>query len=173
MGDLFVFDFDESQRIFSNVSVRRRHGRYRGANESHWIIENETLVRVAATRPRHLRVAVMNNGFDTRQLFCLGSIDADDLRMRHRTAKNARIEHAGKLNISGILRLPGDSLITVDPWRSFADDGEFLFCLCHNDLPSASPRRARPQPRGYNCHSGRDCPTRRGAPVLRWAWNFS
>jgi hypothetical protein len=49
--------------------------------------------------------------------------------MRHRTSENARIAHAGKLDIAGINRFAGDFLETVDSVRVCARDGEIMLRL--------------------------------------------
>ncbi len=88
-----------------------------------------------AARPRHLRVAVMNNRLHAREFIRFGSIDPDNLCMRHVAAQDTRVEHTRKLKIAGVLRLPGHALVGIDARSLLADDGKFFLCLCHNDLP--------------------------------------
>src|SRR5688500_4009385 len=76
----------------------------------------------------------MNNRVDARQLLRLGDIDADNFGVRHRAARNSRVEHARKLNVARVARLAGDSLVRIDAGNSFADNGKLFRCLCHKDL---------------------------------------
>ena len=70
---------------------------------------------VAAARPRHLGAFVMDNRFDSRQLFRLGGIDADDPRVRHiRHAQN--IGHVRNYN-AGLAHANGRYI-----WLISADD---------------------------------------------------
>ena len=77
---------------------------------------------------------MMNHRLDPRQFLGFRGINADNVRVRVWAAQYARIEHAGKLDVAGILRLPGYPLIGVDARNSFADNGKLILCLCHNDL---------------------------------------
>ena len=116
------------------MPIRRRHRRHRVADKTHRVVEDEPRVRMTAAGPGYLGVAVMNHRLDARQFLGFRGIDADDLRVRVRAAQHARVEHAGKLDVAGVLRLPGDALVGVDARNSFADNGKFFLCLCHDDL---------------------------------------
>ena len=97
MRNFFIVDLDQFQRVFSDVPVGGRHGGNRIADIAHRIVENITPVREPAARPRHLGIAVMNDRFDTRQLFGFRRVDAGNFRMRHAAPEHACIKHPREL----------------------------------------------------------------------------
>ena len=76
----------------------------------------------------------MNHRLHARQLLGFRGIDAGDLCVGNRTAQNARVKHAGELDVAGVLRLARYALIGIDSRSCLADNGKFFFCLCHGDL---------------------------------------
>src|SRR5262245_51052561 len=119
------------------MPVRRCNRRHGIPDVAHRVIENEPWMGTTATRPLYLGIFGMRDCLYTGQFFCLRSIDADDFRMGVRTAQDARVKHAGKLNIAGVLCLAGDTLVGIDAWDSFADNGKFFLSLCHGGPPLA------------------------------------
>src|SRR5215510_8798596 len=64
MGQLFILDLDQLQRLFGDVSVCCRYCGHRITDVADRVVEDKTSMGVSATRPGYLSIAMMNHGFD-------------------------------------------------------------------------------------------------------------
>ena len=124
MAQLFVFDFDQLQRLLGDL---RRIGQHRGdriADIAHLVDGDDRLILVgrAILEVEALDVIARQGRDNAGQLFGFRGIDLDQSRVRHRAAQYPRMGHARQLDIAGIDRLAADFFDGVDPVRIGADD---------------------------------------------------
>ena len=119
-----VFDAHQFRR-----SLRRAHalGRDRGDRLAEVAHHRITFVRfdggIAQLRDRHDAVEHVH-GPDAG--ICLGRrrVDGLDAGVRNSTADDARVQHAGQLDVEGVARLAGHLLHGVDAVDALADDAQ-------------------------------------------------
>lgn len=112
-----------------------------------------------------IKVGAGHDSLDARQFFGLGSVDADDSRVRLGAAQHLPVEHAGELDVFQILRSSGHFPPGVHTADGTADAIEILLevrkgflhprasSLFRCSLPSGTPglsRQAPPFPFGAN-----------------------
>ena len=135
-GERLVVDVDQLQRVLGRVSIDGCDRRHRIADEPYGVVEGVTAVLGdlldfvvvllpagnPAGAPHDLAVLVRDDGFDAGQRARLRRVDADDPRVRMRTAQHACVQHSRQPDVAGVLRFAGDALYRVDARCCVAHD---------------------------------------------------
>ena len=116
---LFVFDFDQLQRRFRDRRIVSQHRRNRITDVAYLVDRDDRLIFVgrAVFVVESLDIVAGERRDHSRKRFRFGSIDFDELRVRHRTSEDARVRHARELEIGRVDRLARDFFDAVDAVR--------------------------------------------------------
>jgi hypothetical protein len=103
-GELLVVDLDQVQRVARNLFAGRGDGRHLLAGEAHHLArQREAFLVVHA--PGHRRpVGARHHRLHAGQRERLRRIDAHDAGVRVGAAQHLPVQHAGELDVAGILR---------------------------------------------------------------------
>ena len=101
-GQLLVLDPDQIQRIACNLVGHGGHGSHFLATITHHTLGQDGSFLVMRPPECGRRILTGQNRLDARQRARLGSVYANDARMRVRAAQNLAMQHAGKLEISSV-----------------------------------------------------------------------
>ena len=93
------------------------------------------------SRPVNVRIRLLHNFYRLHTGHPLGGagVDAHDFRVRIGTTEHLAIEHAGTMDIVGILRLSRDFDGRIDPCDALADQGAVVLigpCVVRHTLSS-------------------------------------
>ena len=88
--ELFVFDFDQLQRRFRDRRIVSEHCRNRVTDVAYLVDRDDRLIFVgrAVFVIESLNIVAGERGDHSRKRFRLGSLDFDELRVRHRTSED-------------------------------------------------------------------------------------
>src|SRR3954463_15640102 len=86
--ELFVFDIDQTHSFFGGLLRFRGNGGYPIADKANYVPAEHRHIADLLADITILRVCPGNDGFDSRNGARSGNIDANDLRVRVRTAEN-------------------------------------------------------------------------------------
>jgi hypothetical protein len=99
---LLVFDFDEIDCLFSRLTCLGRHRCDSVTDVAHLVPAQHRDIADALALKMIRLVFAGDDRFDARHLPSLGSIDAQDARMRVWASKNFAPQRVGKVHIGGI-----------------------------------------------------------------------
>ncbi len=133
-----VVDRNQLQGLFGRVTIDRGDRRHRLADESHGIVERVPAVlrdlldlfvvlRAAGNgpgAPEDRAVVVRDDRLHAGHGQRLRRVDPDDARVRMRASQDARVEHAGQLDVAAVGRLACRPLDRVDAMRGVAERRE-------------------------------------------------
>ena len=139
-GEHFVIDGDVLQGFFGGVAIDGGYGGDGLTREADGIVKRiaalfgdllDVLGVLASAGPRAgaedvFAVLVGDDGFDAGQGLGLRGVDTADARVRVGAAQDARVEHAGKVDVERVRGLAGDALAGVDAGGGVANGFEGL-----------------------------------------------
>jgi hypothetical protein len=143
--ELFVFDFDQLDRLGGDLSGLSGHGRDFIADEAGNAVENPaTVVEPAAIPDRARRVFRRQHAQHAGQRESLGRIDFLDARMGMPAAQDLSVQHSLHFEIDGVFERAGDLFGGILYRQTFPDVSESASLhLAHQTRASFLPPRLR------------------------------
>ncbi len=135
LRQLVILDFEQFQRLLGDLRRVRQYRGHRIADIAHFVHGDDGLVFIgrAVFIIEALDVVARQRGDHSRQFFRSRGVDLDQFGVSHGTAQDARMGHAGQLDVAGVDRLAADFFDGVDAVRIGADDFQVMLGL-HNGL---------------------------------------